>query len=123
MQSDVELAIPGYGPKEREALTAHLPESYFVEDRSSTNYGLSIVRTNTKAAVELTGALESFLSPLLPLQEQLKGNQCIVRVAVFNSLATATLRVSPEALKKVEGFGAELEISVYPVNSGEDDKD
>ncbi|MGH8490785.1 MAG: hypothetical protein ACREXS_18470 [Gammaproteobacteria bacterium] len=93
MQSDIELAITGLGKEQRETLVGKIPRAYTVEDRSATGYGL-VVRSESSEGSEVSTKLETFLEPLLPMVEAIKDRDCILRAAIFSSLATTTTTFS-----------------------------
>lgn len=116
MQSDIELAITGFRKDQCEALIGKIPCAYTVEDRSSTNYGLVVRSESSEDSKEVSSKLEIFLKPLLPLAEAIRDRDCIIRVAVFSSLATTTTTFSFSCLEVLRKFNARLEVSVYPVD-------
>ncbi len=116
MQSDIELAVTGLGKDRRETLIGRIPRTYTVEDRSGTGYGLVVRSEFSESSEEIGTKLESFLKPLLPLVEAVKNHNCIMRIAVFSSLATTTTTFSSSCLEVLGKFNAKLEISVYPLD-------
>ncbi|HEX4984742.1 MAG TPA: hypothetical protein VFV71_01595 [Burkholderiales bacterium] len=65
---------------------------------------------------EIGAKLENFLKPLLPLAEAIRGCDCIMRIALLNSLATTTTTLSSSSLEVLRKFNASLELSVYPLD-------
>ena len=117
MQTDIELAITGLRKVDQcEGLIGKIPSAYAVEDRSSTSYGLVIRSQSSEDSNEPSSKLEKFLRPLLPLAEAIRDRDCIIRVAVFSSLATTTTMFSFSCLELLRNFNAKLEVSVYPVD-------
>lgn len=116
MQSDIELAITGFGKEQRETLVGKIPRAYTVEDRSASGYGLVVRSESSESSEEIDTKLESFLKPLLPLAEAVKDRDCIMRIAVFSSLATTTTTFSFSCLEALRNFNARLEVSVYPLD-------
>jgi hypothetical protein len=116
MQSDIELAITGLGEDQRETLVRRIPRAYTVEDRSATGYGLVVRSESSEGSEDISTRLESFLRSLLPIVETIKDRDCILRVAIFSSLATTTTTFSFSCLEVLRRFNAKLEVSVYPLD-------
>lgn len=115
-QSDIELAITGLGKDQRQALVGKIPRPYTIEDRSANGYGLVVRSESSESSEEIGTKLESFLKPLLPLAEAIRDRDCIMRIAVFSSLATTTTTFSSSFLDVLRNFNARLEVSVYPLD-------
>lgn len=115
-QSDIELAITGFGKDQRKTLVGKIPRAYTVEDRSATGYGLVVRGESSESSEEIGTKLENFLKPLLPLAEAIRNRDCIMRIAVFSSLATTTTMLSFSSLEVLRNFNARLEVSVYPLD-------
>lgn len=116
MQSDIELAITGVGKDQRETLVGKIPRAYTVEDRSATGYGLVVRGESSESSEEIGTKLENFLKPLLPLAEAIRDRDCMMRIAIFSSMATTTTTFSFSCLEVLREFNAKLEVSVYPLD-------
>ena len=116
MQSDIELAVTGLGGDRRAMLAIKVPHACTVEDRSSTGYGLVIRNSSSENNEDISAKLESFLKPLLPIADIVKGHGSIVRVAVYSSLATTTATFSLSCINLLQELDAKLEVSVYPLD-------
>jgi len=116
MQSDIELAIIGLREDRHNSLIDKIPCTYAVEDRSANGYGLVIRSESSESSEEINAKLEKFLRPLLLLIEMFNGCDCIIRIAVFNSLTTTTVTFSSSCLEILRNINARLEVSVYPLD-------
>lgn len=116
MQSDIELAITGFGKNCVETLNDKIPRPYIVEDRFSTGYGLVVRNEALQDDEEINAKLVNFLTPLFPLAEAIRDCACVMRIAVFSSQVTTTTVFSFKCLEALMKFNANIEISVYPLD-------
>lgn len=116
MQSDIELAIIGLRNDQRDTLIGKIPRTYTAEDRSTTGYGLVIRSDFSESSEEISAKLNDFLEPLLLLAESVRSCDCIMRVAIFSSLAATTTTFSSSCLESLRNFRARLEVSIYPLD-------
>ena len=70
------------------------------------SYLLVIRSESSEENKEISAKLENFLKPLLPLIETIRDRDCIIRVAIFNSLATTTTMFSVGSLEALRKFNA-----------------
>jgi hypothetical protein len=114
MQSDIELAITDFGNKNILYLVKLLPSAiYNVIDRSAQGYGLVIRCDTLDEDEEINVKIRKFLAPLANMEEKLTDHGCILRIAIYSSLATTTVLLS--CLDILDRYKAKAEISVYPI--------
>ncbi|HEB93943.1 MAG TPA: hypothetical protein ENI94_10875 [Gammaproteobacteria bacterium] len=116
MQVDVEIALINASANELKVIQADLPPGFFIEDRSDRGWGL-VIRTTQKLSDDFSEAIDVFLEPLSPLVEMVSSHAGILRVCVFYSTVTCTMRLN--SCDRLAVFGLPLEISTYPSSDEE----
>ena len=108
---DLELAVIDAKPDAD--WLVDLPMGYLGEDRSARRYGM-VIRTDHGGDDEVNVQIERFLAPLSVLVDVLRKTRCILRVGVFSPAVFPSLVLESETYRRIDAFGASIEISVYP---------
>ena len=111
MQIDVELALINASSNNIKYLQSHLPTEFYIEDRSDRGWGI-VIRTTQKSFDDFSATINNFLEPLNPLIEIISNSGGILRVGVFYSTVTCTIRLN--YYEQLAIFRLPIEISTYP---------
>lgn len=113
MHLDVELALIGASAGELTGLQSSLPAGYYVEDKFDRGWGL-VLRTTRELSNDFSRVVDGFLEPLNPLAKVIGDNEGILRIGVFYSTATCTIRL--KSYDQLAAFKLPLEITAYPTS-------
>ncbi len=108
---EIELILGEITQNDFSIIEKEIPSNYLIEDRSNRGWGIVIL--NDREYIELIDeSIIHFIEPLKALTYIISKYSTILRIAVYCSTLTCTLKLNIKETLSI--FNSELEISIYP---------